>query len=131
MSIIWADRQIRGSPFKVNVLPNTDNGYSVSRVICSGDGLRMGIVGKEAKCFIDTRTTNPGKLTVFCQGINKKAVCRLFDHRDGTFTLFIKPEETGKHILTIKYNGINVPGSPFTVKVSGPIDASKYLLLNN
>jgi filamin len=126
LSIIWAERQIRGSPFKVNVLPNIDNNYSVSRVICSGDGLQMGIIGKETKCLIDTRTTNPGKITASCQGINKKASCRLLDHRDGTFTLFIKPEETGKHILTIKYNGINVPGSPFTVKVGGPLDASKY-----
>ncbi|CAF0887782.1 unnamed protein product [Adineta steineri] len=125
LSIIWAEQQIRGSPFKVNVLPNTNNNHAAERVICSGDGLRIGILGKESKCSIDTRTTEPGELTVFCQGMNKKATCRLFDHRNGTFSLFIKPEESGKHVLTIKYNATNVPGSPFTVKVSGPLDANK------
>ncbi|CAF1050339.1 unnamed protein product [Adineta ricciae] len=125
LNILWADRQIRGSPFKVNVLPNAIINHSSSQVICSGDGLRAGIVGKETKCTIDTRTTDLGELTVYCQGMNKKANCRLFDHRDGTFSLYIKPEETGKHLLTIKYDGIHVPGSPYTIKVSGPLDANK------
>lgn len=96
-----------------------------AQVICSGDGLRMGIVGQERKCLIDTRHVSPGELTAYCQGNHKTAVCRLFDHGDGTFTLFIKPQESGKHLLTIKYNGENISGSPFTVRVSGPPDARK------
>jgi filamin len=110
----------------VNVLPNTNINHLASRVVCSGDGLRMGILGKEIKCLIDTRSTGPGELTAYCQGISKTAFCRLFDHRDGTFTLFIKPQESGKHVLTIKYNDEDVPGSPYTLKVSGAPDASKY-----
>jgi filamin len=126
LSVTWAERQIRGSPFKVNVLPNTNVNHSASRVVCSGDGLRMGVLGKEIKCLIDTRGAGPGELTAYCQGINKTAFCRLFDHRDGTFTLFIKPQESGRHGLTIKYNDQDVPGSPYTLKVSGPPDASKF-----
>jgi filamin len=126
LSVTWSERQIRGSPFKVTVSPNANINNSASRVICSGDGLRMGILGKEIKCFIDTRGAGPGELTAYCQGINKTAFCRLFDHRDGTFTLFIKPQESGKHTLTIKYNDDDVPGSPYTLKVSGPPDASQY-----
>ncbi|CAF1609722.1 unnamed protein product [Rotaria sp. Silwood1] len=125
LSITWAERQIRGSPFKVNVLSNTNSNQSASRVICSGDGLKMGILGKEIKCIIDTRGAGPGELTAYCQGVNKTAFCRLFDHRDGTFTLFIKPQESGRHILTIKYNDEDVSGSPYTLKVSGPPDANK------
>ncbi|UJR31815.1 hypothetical protein I4U23_019292 [Adineta vaga] len=125
LSVTWAERQIRGSPFKVTVLPSTNNNHSAARVICSGDGLRMGILGKEIKCLIDTRGAGPGELTAYCQGSTKTAFCRLFDHRDGTFTLFIKPQESGKHVLTIKYNDEDVPGSPYTLKVSGPPDASK------
>ncbi|CAM4758481.1 unnamed protein product [Rotaria magnacalcarata] len=125
LSITWAERQVRGSPFKVNVLPHANMHNSASRVICSGDGLRMGILGKDIKCVIDTRGAGPGELTAYCQGINKTAFCRLFDHRDGTFTLFIKPQESGRHVLTIKYNDDDVPGSPYTLKVSGPPDANK------
>jgi filamin len=126
LSIIWKGQEIRGSPFKVNVLPNINLNHLASQVICSGDGLRMGILGNEMKCLIDTRTANPGELTVYCQGITKTAFCRLVDHRDGTFTLFIKPEEIGRHLLTIKYNDQDVPGSPYTVKVSAPSDSREY-----
>jgi filamin len=126
LSVTWAERQIRGSPFKVNVLQNVaTNNYAATRVICSGDGLKMGVLGKEIKSLIDTRHAGPGELTAFCQGLNKTAFCRLFDHRDGTFTLLIKPQESGRHVLTVKYNDEHVPGSPYTLKVSGPPDASK------
>ncbi|CAF3681830.1 unnamed protein product [Rotaria sp. Silwood1] len=126
LSIIWAEKEIHGSPFRVNILPNINNNHhESSRIICSGDGLRIGIVGKVMKCLIDTRATIPGELTAYCQGMNKKASCRLFDHRDGTYTLFIKPEEIGRHILTIKYNGENVPGSPYIVKVNNSTDIHK------
>jgi filamin len=120
LSIIYSEREIRGSPFKINVLANN---HPASQVICSGDGLSMGIIGQEMQCLIDTRNASPGELIAYCQGSHRTAFCRLADHCDGTFTLFIKPEESERHALTIKYNGENVPGSPFTVKVSGPPDA--------
>lgn len=43
----------------------------------------------------------------------------------------MKPQEAGRHALTIKYAGEHVPGSPFTLRVSGAPDASKvcYLLI--
>jgi filamin len=126
LSVIWGEKEIHGSPFKINVLSNIKTNHSASRVICSGDGLRIGILGKEMRCFIDTREASPGELIAYCQGINKTAFCRLLDHRDGIFTLFIKPEESGKHLLTVKYNGENVPGSPYTVRVSDPPDAREY-----
>ena len=78
------------------------------------------------ECLIDARHANPGELTAYCQGSHKNAACRLVDHQNGTFALFIKPEETGKHTLTIKYNGEHIPGSPFTVKVSGAPDAREW-----
>ena len=44
---------------------------------------------------------------------------------DGTFNLLVKPQEPGKHSLTIKYGGENIRGSPFTLKIAGSPDASK------
>lgn len=114
----------------IQILSNSNkNSSSASKVICSGDGLQMGIVGNESKCLIDTRNAKLGELTAYCQGIHKTVNCRLFDHQNGMFTLFIKPEEIGKHLLTIKYNGEHVPGSPYTVKVSGPPDAREYMII--
>jgi filamin len=121
LNIKWNDRQIIGSPFKVNVTMNSDP----SKVVVSGEGIRVGVLGDEIKATIDTRGAGPGELTANCMGPQKVAFCEFFDHKDGTFTLYVKPQEPGKHILQIKYNGEHVPGSPFVVRVSGPPDASK------
>lgn len=93
--------------------------------MCSGEGLRNGVVGREIRSWIDTRRAGPGELTAHCTGPRKVAYCELYDHGDATFTLNIKPQEPGKHALTIKYGGQHVPGSPFGLKVAGAPDASK------
>jgi hypothetical protein len=46
-----------------------------------------------------------GELTAHCVGPHKVAYCELYDHGDGTFTLNVKPQEAGRHALTIKYGG--------------------------
>lgn len=95
------------------------------QVLCSGEGLRQGVVGREIRSWIDTRRAGPGELTAHCAGPRKVAYCELYDHGDATFTLNVKPQEPGRHALTIKYAGQHVPGSPFVLKVAGAPDASK------
>lgn len=88
LNVMWSDRQVRGCPLKVNVESVAD----ASRVVCSGEGLRHGMVGQDIKSFIDTRRAGPGELTVTCVGPQKVALCDLEDHGDGTFTLNIRPQ---------------------------------------
>ncbi|XP_016953074.1 filamin-B isoform X3 [Drosophila biarmipes] len=121
LSVKWNGRLVKGCPLTVAVGSSTD----ASKVIASGEGLRHGIVGKDIKSWIDTRRAGPGELTAHCAGVRKVAYCELYDHGDATFTLNIKPQEPGRHLLTIKYGGQNVPGSPFALKVAGAPDASK------
>ncbi|XP_033250823.1 filamin-C-like isoform X2 [Drosophila miranda] len=122
LSVKWNGRLVKGCPLTVAVGSSMD----ASKVIASGEGLRHGIVGKDIKSWIDTRRAGPGELTAHCAGVRKVAYCELYDHGDATFTLKIKPQETGRHLLTIKYGGQNVPGSPIALKVAGAPDASKF-----
>lgn len=94
-------------------------------MLCSGEGLRHGVVGREIRSWIDTRRAGPGELTAHCTGPKKVAYCELYDHGDATFTLNVKPQEPGRHLLTIKYGNQHVNGSPFQLKVAGAPDASK------
>lgn len=112
LNIQWSDRQVRGSPFKVNVVPGSD----ASKVVCDGEGLRTGIMGREIKATIDTRKAGPGELTAHCMGPTKVAYCELIDHRNGTFTLNVKPQEAGKHVLQIKFGGEHVPGASSSLR---------------
>ncbi|OQR78194.1 filamin-A-like [Tropilaelaps mercedesae] len=119
--VLFEERHVPGSPFRVRAGPISD----AQRVTCSGEGLTGGIVGKPIKAFLDTRAGGPGELSAHCLGPSKMARCELVSHGDGTFALLVTPLESGKHMLSIKYGGQHVPGSPFTVRVAGAPDASR------
>lgn len=122
LNVTWAGRLVKECPLKVSVEPPSN----ASKVICSGDGLRAGTMGKEIKCIIDTRSAGQDELTIKCEGPQgKKALSELNDHRDGRFTLYIRPQEVGRHSLSIQYGGHHVPGSPFQLRVSSAPDPSK------
>ena len=75
---------------------------NASKVVCSGDGLRAGTLGKEIKCYIDTRSAGQDELTIKCEGPHgKKALSELNDHRDGRFTLYIRPQ-VGAYLFYLK-----------------------------
>ena len=120
------NRQVKGCPLKVTVSSTCDP----SKVVCSGEGLKWGIIRKDIKSFIDTRKSGPvkilsiflnynfkccynalvflfvkGDLTSFCVGLTKAGTCDLFVHQDGTYTLNVKPQEHGHHSLTVKFAG--------------------------
>lgn len=124
LSVLWAGRPVKGCPLTVEA----KGGADASKVLCSGEGLRQGVVGREIRSWIDTRRAGPGELTAHCTGPRKVAYCELYDHGDATFTLNVKPQEAGRHALTIKYAGQHVTGSPFVLRVAGAPDASKVLL---
>jgi filamin len=102
-----------------------------SLVVVTGEGTRTGVFGEEIKALIDTRRAGPGELTAHCMGPLKVAYCEFYDHKDGTFTLYVKPQEPGKHVLQIKYNDEHVPGSPFVIRIAAPPDASKVTVFGS
>ena len=98
LTVKYGGRPIKGSPFTLSIGSNID----ASKVKCSGEGLKVGIIGQQIKSWIDTRLAGPGELTAHCTGPKKVAYCELYDHGDATFTLNIKPQEAGRHLLTVK-----------------------------
>lgn len=121
LNVHWDGKQVAGCPISVSISPGCDP----SKVICTADSLKGGILGEKMKTFIDTKKAGPGELTALCTGPQKVAFCELLDRGDGTFILYIKPQESGRHFLTINYGGQHIPKSPFSFKVSGRPDSTK------
>ena len=61
-------------------------------------------------CFIS------GELTAYCMGPHQVAFCELQDNKDGTFNLGMKAQESGKHVLQVKYGGEHVQGRQISDK---------------
>lgn len=121
LNVLWGGKQVAGCPITVNVV----GGCDPSKVLCTGDGLKGGMLGEEIKVFIDTRRAGSAELTALCTGPQKVAFCELLDRGDGTFILYVKPQEPGRQFLTIKYGGQHIPKSPFLIKISGRPDPTK------
>ncbi len=121
MSIKLNDMHIANSPFQFSVCVETDP----TKVKFNKEDIKLGVVGQEIKTLIDTSQAGPGELTANCMGNHVAAICKFEDKKNGIYLLTIIPQETGKHVLQIKYNDEHIPDSPFNIRVSNQPDASK------
>ncbi|CAH8522190.1 unnamed protein product [Dicrocoelium dendriticum] len=56
---------------------------------------------------------------------NEQMACQVKNGMDGTYVCNYTPLEEGVHHIEVYYNGIPVPGSPFSVRVSSGCDPSR------
>nr|KAG5688121.1 hypothetical protein BaRGS_007580 [Batillaria attramentaria] len=61
LHITWNGRQLRGSPYKVNVI----GAFYPNKVMVSGEGLKGGLLGRDLEVRIDTRKAGPGSPFAF------------------------------------------------------------------
>uniref|UniRef100_A0A2L2Y5X3 Putative filamin n=1 Tax=Parasteatoda tepidariorum TaxID=114398 RepID=A0A2L2Y5X3_PARTP len=92
-------KHLPGSPFKINVLVK-DIG-NATKVKITGAGLKEG----------KTHTDNPSR---------SAAELKCEDRGEGVIVCSYKPSEPGYYVINLKFADHHIPGSPFTVKVTGP-----------
>jgi len=110
---------IPGSPFKLEVVQNNNNNLSddPSSVAICGLGIERGTTGQPSKFVIDTSGVGAGTLSITVDGPSKVDLsCN--EVEDG-YEVSYTPTAPGKYYVTVKYNGKNVRGSPFSVVVNG------------
>ncbi len=117
---------IPGSPFKLEVEGLNNNNINNLRpggndnpscVAVRGAGIERGITGKPSKFVIDTSDVGAGTLSITVDGPSKVDLsCN--EVADG-YEVSYTPMAPGKYYVTVKYNGKNVRGSPFSFYVSG------------
>ncbi|CAF3564394.1 unnamed protein product [Adineta steineri] len=107
-------RDIPDSPFRVVVgHANADPG----RVFASGSGLYTGETGHPCEFLIDTMNAGAGALAVTVDGPSKVQLdCK--EVSEG-YRVSFTPTAPGDYLITIKFAGINIAGSPFKCLVGG------------
>ncbi|XP_078533934.1 filamin-C isoform X4 [Lissotriton helveticus] len=109
-------KHVTNSPFKITVGPSEIG--DASKVKVSGKGLVEGHTSEISEFIVDTRNAGYGGLGLSIEGPSKVDInCE--DVEDGTCRVTYCPTEPGNYIINIKFAEKHVPGSPFTVKVSG------------
>uniref|UniRef100_A0A915PPA4 Calponin-homology (CH) domain-containing protein n=1 Tax=Setaria digitata TaxID=48799 RepID=A0A915PPA4_9BILA len=101
------DQVVRKSPFQVK----TGNS---SKVIVSGMGKENAICQKDNIVIVNMRKAGYGSLSLFIQGPSK-AELRCIENKGGLASIVYKPTEPGLYILSVKFAGVHVDGSPFTI----------------
>ena len=115
----WVNVRFNGhdipeSPFRLVVGQVTAD---PGRVFASGTGLNHGETGKPCEFVIDTLNAGAGALAVTVDGPAKVQLdCK--EVPEGYKVSFV-PSAPGDYLITIKFVGTNIAGSPFKCRVTG------------
>uniref|UniRef100_A0A3Q3JD12 Calponin-homology (CH) domain-containing protein n=1 Tax=Monopterus albus TaxID=43700 RepID=A0A3Q3JD12_MONAL len=116
VSVRKSGMHVSNSPFKIMV-GQSEIGEA-SRVKAYGKGLVEAHTSETAEFFVDTRNAGYGGLALSIEGPSKVDI-NCDDVEDGTCRVTYCPTEPGSYTVNIKFAEKHIPGSPFTVKVTG------------
>ena len=94
--------------------------YSISGV--EPTGLKA---GQKAPFTVDARGAGDGELDVSVEGPQGEEKVDVKNNGDGTYSCMYFPAKYGKYVVNVTWSSVQVPNSPFHVKVATAVDASK------
>uniref|UniRef100_A0A672LH02 Filamin B n=1 Tax=Sinocyclocheilus grahami TaxID=75366 RepID=A0A672LH02_SINGR len=116
VSIKKNGRHVANSPITIMVVQSEIG--DASRVKVFGQGLVEGCTFEMTDFVVDTREAGYGGLALAIEGPSKVDI-QTEDMEDGTCGISYCPTEPGTYIVSIRFAEEHVPGSPFSVKVTG------------
>lgn len=110
----------------VSLVQHTVFVCDASKCIASGEVFQSGCVicTKEFEVTVQTKGAGKGELTGKLVGPQTIYPITPHANSDGIYHFSLTPYDTGKHSLHIFWGGVDIPKSPYSVKVSS--DASQY-----
>lgn len=116
LDVKYSGSEIKQSPVKLSL-------SDASRVKVSGDGLAGGRVGDTLIINVDSSSAGEGSLSLSLSGPEEVQIA-CDDNGDGTATLSFTPMTAGEYKLDVKFSGVGVPGSEFSMPVIDPSQAT-------
>lgn len=116
VSVLKNGCHIANSPISIMVIQSEIG--DASRVRAHGVGLVQGTTFANSHFTVDTREAGYGSLALSIEGPSKVDI-QTVDMEDGTCGVTYCPTEPGSYWVSICFSEEHIPGSPFTVKVTG------------
>ena len=114
MSIFQNGAHIPGSPLNFYV-----DALEPGHVTAYGPGLSYGTINEDCPFTIVTEKAGAGNLALSCEGPSK-ADFQCTDNKDGTCSVSYLPSSPGEYKIIVKFDDVNIPGSPFTAHITKP-----------
>lgn len=81
--------------------------------------------GQKALFTVDARGAGDGELDVFVEGPQGEEKVDVKNNGDATYSCMYFPAKYGNYVVNVTWSSVQVPNSPFHVKVATAVDASK------
>ena len=123
VQVLWEDEEIRGSPFRINLLPPDVNKVKVTEP--ASYELLQPVHYK-----VDAFDAGNGNLAAICKGEDIALVhLNMIEEDIGQYDLSFTPRHPDFYTLSIEWSGRQVHGSPFKVNLL-PAEADKVQVLD-
>ena len=110
VSVMWAGKYIKGSPYTINLMP-----VDVNKIRVIGPSMPEGLEGP-VEVMLQTAGAGNGKVTGNCVGKKSGNVTvAVKETSSDIYQLTFKPPQADMYMLAIQYGGQKINGSPFTV----------------
>nr|VZI14117.1 unnamed protein product [Spirometra erinaceieuropaei] len=120
VEVMYDGMPVPGSPFRVQVTPGCDP----SRVRAYGPGLEGGYTHETQRFTVDLDGAGQGGLGLALEG-PADAQIQCTDNKDGTCSVEYLPTKAGKYDMIVKFNDMDIPGSPFSIPIRDRVDPSR------
>ncbi len=126
VEVTFAGLHIRDSPFRVQVKSDRPD---ANKCRAEGPGVEpVGVeIGKETRFDVHTKGAGQGDLSVHIKGPKGTVEAKETTPERGVSHFTYTPVNAGEHVITIKYAGVQIPGSRFKVQVEPETDESKVV----
>ena len=124
INVLWSEEHIPKSPFRLRVHPAAD----ASKVKASGPGLSDSAVGSSGLFHVETKQAGIGSLLVRVHGLKnsfKIEASPLSKEEPRTMVINYNPKLAAEYTVFVRWSGVHIPGSPFTVAIDKPGEAIK------
>ena len=115
--IRFADEDIPGSPFKVEVSPEMEDRF---RDLNVSDLAESGLkVGQPASFSVQTNAAVGDVTASVLSPSGDEKPAQVSQMGGGNYAIRFTPREFGDHLVNVRFDGAHIPGSPFKIRVGG------------
>uniref|UniRef100_A0A8C5F1J5 Filamin B n=1 Tax=Gopherus evgoodei TaxID=1825980 RepID=A0A8C5F1J5_9SAUR len=122
IGVKYGGDDIPSSPYRIRASPAGDASKCLATGIRGkhGPGIASTVkTGEEVGFVVDAKSAGKGKVT--CTVLTPdgtEAEADVIENEDGTYDIFYTAAKPGTYVIYVRFGGVDIPNSPFTVMVS-------------